>query len=515
MPSKVSMPSWLLVIFVVTTAGFSFMVGQHFDLVPPNTNTYSTPCGGGNLGPQGGIGFNGFYGGGQFPSQSGTGNGPQTGQIGEIFEKTNAYYSWTDQGQGEAVLVEGQLYACGPTGIAPPTIQQVKYHFTISTDLGISWHEFRQTDDPTGYLTYTGTYTPTWSPSGWKPLPTGVIRIHGVTYQDESNQERPIVDGAWLRVDVDVSTSTDGTNLYGPMASDILQLHSGLPAVQWTQDLYQIGQTATVHVDVPALQVGGSTAYYLTILNMNTNSAIGSFSSQPVAQLHGQSSFTVTASMFDPGNINRLRAVVSSQIFNANMQDTATIDNTSLAPILNSVTWNKPLYREGDLVVINITASPNPVSKSPIVKYYVLAHVGGIKYFDGFSTSSSIQFTAANAGPLTVEATAIDQAGRSSGVGRYTETVGPAIDMCVQYPNLPECNNGGGGPISALLLLIYLGLIVTGFVLFFIGGRLPNLIAMVLLRVGGALLILVGVFLATPLAWQAITLAVRGLSPFG
>jgi len=273
-------------------------------------------------------------------------------------------------------------------------------------------------------------------------MPTGILRIHGNTYLDATGVERAIIDGAWLKVVIQVQA-----NQWFDMAYDLSVLRSALPSVSWTKALYGVGDNAVVNYNVPTIKSGGSTAYFLTVTNMNTNTAITGLANVPIAQLSGQFSLAVTSDLFiaSSSNPNRIRATISSQIFNAAMQDTAVIDDPNLAPILNSVTWNKPFYREGDLVVINITATPNPTTRAPIVSYYVFAHVGGIKYYDGFVTTPTVAFTAANAGPLTVEVTAHDTAGRPSAVARFTESVGPAVGLCIQYPQLPQCSGGAGG----------------------------------------------------------------------
>lgn len=469
----------LLVFTILLSFGFGFMVGTRFSIPAPNTATQTVPCGT----------YSGFLAnlgtttaGGLFPQQSGeneVGNGIAAAP-GEIFEKTIYRYSWTDDGQGEAVIVEGRILGCGIVG---GWTTGARYAFFISSDGGQHWDPFKQSDlggTDGNELEYTGASNPgvgtyvcapgqnsQWCiTQGQAKMPTGIMRIHGVNYLDAKGASKPIIDGAWLKVVIQVQA-----NQWFDMAYDIAQLKSAMPTVQWTQDLYQIGQVATVRVDVPITQTtdsqGNHTAYFLTVLNMNDNSVVGSYSSAPITQLHSQVGFTVTAAMFQPGNINRLRAEVDSQIFRAQMQDTATIDNTSLAPTLKSVTWNQPFYREGELVVINVTAEPNGVTHSAIAKYYLLAHVGGIKYYDEFiagasGNSATAQFTAANAGALTVEVTAIDTAGRSSAVGRYTVNVGAAIGVCTQYPNLPECTGGNRGlfdwGIVILVFLLFIGI---------------------------------------------------------
>ncbi len=472
-PGARSQKLWILA--VVGILFFTlFMIGSgRFSVLGPNTSAQSVPCGTypGNLVTT--------TGGGQFPAQSGensVGNGIAASPY-EIFEKTSYYYSWTDQGVSEAIVVEGRILGCGFIGAS---ISGSRYAFFISTNNGASWNVFKQSDlggvdgnELDGSQSSAGTFVcaPTQNQQYCIDiydtlLATRIVRIHGQTYVDAGGTERAIIDGSWLKVVVQVQA-----NQWFDMATDVTVLRSALPAVQWGSAQYAVNSMAVVNYNIPTVLSGGSTAYFLTLTNLNTNAAINGVSNLGLTQLSGQFSFTVTPDMFvsSTSSPNRIRATVSSQIFNAAMQDTSAIDNPSLAPTLNSVTWNKPFYREGDLVIINITATPNLITLAPIVNYYVFAHVGGIKYYDGFTTSPTVTFTAANAGPLTVEVTAHDTAGRPSAVARFTESVGPAIGLCVQYPQLPQCSGVGNFQAPTYWVALMLTALSVGLVLLLLG----------------------------------------------
>jgi hypothetical protein len=490
---------WLLAVTAILFFTLVLVGSGKFSILGPNTSAQSVPCGTypGNLVTT--------TGGGQFPAQSGensVGNGIAAAPY-EIFEKTSYYYAWTDQGVSEAIIVEGRILGCGFIGAS---ISGSRYSFFISTNNGASWDVFKQSDlggpdgnELDGSQSQAGTFVcaPTQNQQycadqGDTLLATRIVRIHGNTYVDGSGTERAIIDGAWLKVVVQVQA-----NQWFDMATDIAVLRSAIPAVQWTKSLYAVGDTAVVNYNIPTVLSTGSTAYFLTVTNLNTNTAISGLSNLGLSQLSGQISFPVTSDMFNPttSNPNRIRATIASQIFNAAMQDTATIDNPSLAPTVTSVRWNKPFYREGDQVVINITAVPNSITNTPIATYYVFAHVGGIKYYDGFTTSATVTFTAANAGPLTVEVTAHDNAGRPSSVARFTEAVGPAIGLCVQYPQIPQCSGGGGNfQVPSYWILIMALSLAIGLVLLLVGLYMSvnPLIRLPFIAIG-ALLTVVGV----------------------
>lgn len=491
----------LVVIALLVGTFFGFGVSRIFklSLPAPNTATQDVPCG-----TYGGFGatLSTTTAGGQYPSQPGentVGNSIAANPY-EIFQKTGIYYSWTDTGYSEPVMVAGRLLGCG---LVAGTFTAVRYAFFISNDGGATWDVFGQSalGGPDGNeLTYTaniggGTFTcfPSQSQQwcidqGAAPLTTSMFQgvpfqIHGVTYLDAKKVEKPIIDGAWLKVVIQVQA-----NQWFDLAYDIAQLKSAMPLVKFQSQrsdsngyaIYQVGDTAVVNYNVPATTVNGATAYYLTVLNLNTNSPIGNLANVPLTQLNGQVTFPVTPDLYVPSlsnstSVDRLRAVIDSQIYHAQMQDIAVVDNVSQAPAMGVVQWNQAFYHEGDTVIINFTAYPNAMTHSPITKFYVLAHIGGIKLFDNFVTAKtnpdgsgygSTTFTASNAGPLTVEVNGYDALGRPTGVGRFTEVVGPATNMCQQYPNLVECTGGGGAfkvPdywVYAMLALLGVGVTV-------------------------------------------------------
>lgn len=450
---KSHLKEWYVVlVFGVLIGSVLGFAGAHlFSIAAPNTATQDIPCG-----TYGGFGatLSTTTAGGQFPIQSGentVGNGIAASP-GEIFEKTNYFYSWTAQGQGEAIVVEGRLLGCG--GIAG-TVTGYRYAFFISTDGGLHWDPFKQSDlggpdgnelswmnsQEAGSFPCLPSQNQQWCiNSGAFNMPTSIIRIHGINYLDASGTSKPIIDGAWLKVVIQVQA-----NQWFDLAYDIAQLHSALPTVNWKAHLYAVGQTATLHYYLPVTLINNGTAYFLTVTNEVTGQTVGAYNLYPLSNPSANIDIPVTADMFAPNADDRLNAKIYSQIFAAAQEDAATIDNTSLAPVLNSVTFNQPFYREGELVVINISASPNAITQSPIVRYFVHAYIGGTDVYEGFTNASTVSFTATTAGVLSVQAQAYDATGRSSANPPYRTNVGAAIGLCVQYPNLPECNGGGGG----------------------------------------------------------------------
>ena len=460
--------SILVVILITVVFALGVLVGLQFSSVSGlnlsyQATTVSNPC---NSMDQ----YKNTQGGGGFPAVPGT-----SPQDGELLDRSQYWISWASDGTSQSIVMEGSFKSCNLPLTFADTVSAIRYAFYINTGNGFVSMETK--DFPQGFLQINFPSSISPPTDTWQTFPAQVVHIDGIQYQDASGVLQPIIDGSILRVQLQFGKCTGGNpcqawNWYGPMAQDEARLQSAIPDVSWEKDLYGVGETAKVHWTVPVTQVNG-TAYYLSIVNMNSGATVSPYNEYPLTSTTGIASVAVTPDMFVVGGINRLRATIDSQVFHAQMQDTATIDNPNLAPTVKSVTWDKPSYREGDTVTVTITATPNPTTKAIIVSYYVLAHIAGLKEFDAFSNSSSVSFTATTSGVLTVEASAIDSAGRSSGVYRASETVGTVVGMCQQYPDLVECKGGGGnGAISLLVAVLEVIAVTIGSVL--LGYFLPE-----------------------------------------
>lgn len=476
----------LLIIVLASSARFAVTLSYN-----PDTQSY---C----VGWDGSIG-----GGGQFPDP----NIPaDIVKRGELFDADKYYVSWAIDGLSESIAVGGAVRSHCRGNIFTAGTTDIRYQFSINTGSGF---ELMQQDDfPSGYIEINvGGGGAVYDQS----VPARVVHIDGTTYRSALGQTKPIIDGSILRVELwQRDSGAPGVSpVWAVGARDEAQLKSAVPAVSWEQDLYQIGDSARVHWTVPVTLVDGVAAYYLTITNMNTGLSIGDWNQKALTTTSGVAEVAVTSAYFVTGGINRIRAEIYSQIFRAAISDTATIDDINKAPIVNSVSFNLPEFREGDQVIVTISASPNPSTASPIAKYYLLASVGGDKLYDAFSTSNRISFIASRTGVLSAEATAIDQAGRSSAVARIQATVGNVIVECEAYPDLPKCKPGGGGAAD-IGFVIGIVLLVTGILLIVFNGILPlPMWARILLIAVGAILVLIGGYFIA--VWLAA--AFKSLTP--
>lgn len=428
----------LVAIIVLLAVGLGFVMGAWSPLIV-------------------GVGFNpdtqtscavDAEGGGQFPDVP-----TDAVKRGEIFDKSTLYYSWLHTGASQSLGVAGAFSQCqGSQAIFFRVPTGARYSWEINNGGGLE--RIVQDELPTGNIPFSGGFTD--SPAR---LAARTVVLDGNTFEDANGKEVAIRDGAVLKVTLEIAVSRDWFNI----ASDQVQLRSAIPEVRWDREIYEIGDTATVRWRIPVVQIEGTPAYHLSISTMNDAAPVGSWSQVPLSSLTGTASVTVTEGMYDPGNINRLRAEVFSQIVRAGIQDTAVVDDIQKAPQLLSVQITPREPREGDEVTVTIDAAPNVGTGSPIVKYYLLASIDGAVIYDSFSTDNVIKLRASRTGVLTAEASAIDAEGRTSRVARVQATVGNVIVDCEVYPDLPKCKSPLAGIPWALIaagLVFVLGLLL-------------------------------------------------------
>ena len=446
---------------------------------------------------------NNVYGGGGFADVP-----TDTVKRGEMFDSGTYYYSWAMDGTSQTIAVQGAVATSCPgnliTAWDPPTV--IRYFFTINN--GNGFVPMKQDDFPEGFIEVPNIIAPGQTPRPGN-LQARPIHIDGTTFltPDKSGKdvEVGIVDGAIFRVELQLGyTPTFGSCCeWKLVAQDESQFLSALADVTRGKDQYQVGETGRFTWQIPVSSVEGVAAYYLSVTNENDQTPVGGWDRKALTTLTGAAEFEVTTGMFVPGQANRVRARLYSQVFQADITDVTVIDDAGLAPKLTSVSFNAKEFREGDQVVVAYTATPNPTSASPIARYHVLAHIGGFVAYDQDTTSTQVSFIAARTGVLQVEVTAYDQAGRPSPVFEVAATVGNVIVDCEVHPELPQCGGGGGGPDTPMVILGVV-LLVAGVAMGLFSGQLPlpqsyklllMVVGVILAIIGGAILVL------TLIAW--------------
>lgn len=474
LPKKQTIGLLALIVIPLTVAlvasGWFLAVGLTYE---PDTQSYCID--------------NNIYGGGGFPDVPG-----QTVKRGELFDGSSYYYSWALDGTSGSIAIQGSWAKVCPGNLNQffdsPT--KLRYFFTINNGKGFV--PMKQDDFPGGFIELAN--------PGPGNLQARTVHIDGISFmtpgQDGKDVEVGINDGAIMRVELQAGY----TPLFGSccewklIAKDETQLLSALADVTRGADQYEVGQTGRFTWQIPVATVDGVAAYYLSVINENDLSAVGGWDRRPLTTLTGAADFEVTSGLFVPGQANRVRARLYSQVFQADVTDVTVIDDLELAPKVTSVSFNAKEFREGDQVVVTYTATPNPTSKSPIVRYHILAHIGGFEAYDQDTTSTQVSFIASRTGILYAEVTAYDEEGRPSPVFEVAATVGNVIVDCEVHPELAQC--GGGGRDAPVFTVLGIVLLVAGVGLVLFNKQIPLPPAYQLfIMVVGAILSLVGGFL--------------------
>jgi len=437
---------------------------------------------------------------------------------GEIYSSTRLWYAWFKDGESRPVTVEARLKDCpqisGPGILA---IDQVYYVFSIDNGDGRGRTGFvndrvpasvhrRDLNIPNGALDVAlGSFSLIIDGFQYKPCDLG-SRLSCEPFSSQGWVT--IRDGAVLRVDVYVERR--GFPAYGPVlvARDEINLRSAIPEVSWSSRAYSIGDTAIANWEIPIVNdEAGNPAYFLSVLDMNTNSPIAGWNRKPLTSETGQARIPVTSAMFSNDAAtcqNQLRAVIYTQIVQADLESTAVQApfDASLGigepPKVTSVTFDRAEYFEGDTIVISYAGT------GTITKWHVTAHIGGLVLYDKDTNDTQISIVGSTTGFLEVEVTAVNEC-QPSEVRKETVTVGEVLpDYCQAFPEHPACKVGAN---DAAIMFLILGIVLVVAGVLIMVGLGPRHVLFVIL---GLALALVG-FVVFVFALLAI---LEGVIPF-
>lgn len=384
-----------------------------------------------------------------------------TGNLrGEVWSTTVIWYSWFKDGKSRPATVEARTVSCGNLGLDFYP-DRVKYDFYYSEN-GNDWVSFHQDLIP------LSTWTGTMSGTGIGPTGSFVLVIQGAefclvdtTSGCPAGQVHAIKDGAALKVQVDVSRVGFPSWPWQRIADDQVALRNAASRVWWGADHYVIGQTAVVNYETPTrTDETGAPAYFLSVIDCNTNAALPGFERVPLNATSGNFAIPVVSSMFSNNSAtcqNRLRAEILTQLIVANLQDTAIQAPVSIGgappPVVTEITLDKPKYFEGDTAIVSWKSTGN------VTKYHVTVDIDALVLFDGDVPvgTNSVSVRVPRTGVLQAQVTALNYC-QPSGVKRAYATVGDSYpSMCQAYPDLPECR----APNYLGILFAVLGLILT------------------------------------------------------
>jgi hypothetical protein len=423
---------------------------------------------------------------------------------GEVYSGTRLWYAWFKDGESRPVTVEARLKDCeqisGPGILA---IDHVYYVFSIDNGDGRGFTGFvndrlpasvhaRELNIPSGAIDIAlGSFSLIVGGFQYKPCD-----IAGRLSCEPSSSQGwvTIRDGAVLKVDVHVERR--GFPAYGPVlvATDQINLRSAIPEVTWSSRAYEIGDTAVANWEIPVVNdEAGNAAYFLTILDMNTNTPIAGWNRRPLTSETGQARIPVTSAMFSNDAAtcqNQLRAVIHSQLIQADLESTAIQAPFDAAigvgdpPEVTRLTFDRAEYFEGDPVTISYAGT------GTITKWHVTAHIAGLVVYDKDTSATEVSFTAPASGFLEVQVTAYNGC-QPSEVRKETATVGEVLpDYCQAFPEHPACKDvTNDAALASLILGIVLA--VGGFLIFlYLGPRhIVFVIVGLLVTFAGVLLI--------------------------
>ncbi len=426
---------------------------------------------------EGNTGVRGF---GRFPDLAGDARAR-----GEIWSSTRLWYAWFSDGESRPAVVEGVMKDCGPLGSPLFWPDHAVYAFDYSED-GSSWTPFYQDRIPTGSLVSSFSV-----PFGASELPLGAFEIIldgfercrvETTRGCPLGESVPIKDGSALRVSV--SVRRDGWPSYGPqlIAQDEIELRSAIPDLRFSKAGYLVGETAIISWRIPtttyqACDASGSCttqpAYFLEVLDMNTNGAIPGFNRIPLTTTSGSLQIPITGSLISndlASCANRLRAIMYTPIIVADLDETslrwpeASITGGD-APTITSIVFDKPEYREGDLVKVSWTVD------GTADRFHVTAHIGGMVVFDQDVDGTAVSFTAPRTGTLEVSVTGYNRC-TPSDVVKGLRTIGNQYPgLCELFSEIPQCAGTNLLKLIAAVLAV-IGIFASFLLVFFLAVRI-------------------------------------------
>jgi len=393
-----------------------------------------------------------YYGAGQYPDD-------------ELLSTDKVWLSWVSDGTGVPFSVAGKYKRCAGAWYA----NSYGNRYVFSLDVGDGFKGFAQDDFPNGFIAPPNADQGLLikGEGGWsRGVDAREIRLDGTTvrFLDDSDPAS-IVDGAVLRVQLQVKYQhLFQAETWGTIAQDEATLRYGIPTLTRGAELYEVGETWEFRWSgLPFTETeDGTTAYYMTVTDLNTNAPLAGWDRRPLDATSGIASGIVTAGMFKLQGANAIRAEVYSPVFRASVTDSSVIDDKDLAPTLDTLEWNQPEFREGDTITVTYSATPNPSTGKAITRYHVLINIDGAILFDQDTTGTSVSVSASRTGNVYGEVRAYDEDGRPSATRQIQATVGNVIDICEVKPDLPQCVGQGSGwvAIVAALAVFVLGLLL-------------------------------------------------------
>ena len=390
----------------------------------------------------------------------------------QIWSTQDVYFSWFKDGKSRPASVEGGIRSCEDVSLPHVFVSDVFYRFSYSEN-GLNWNGATNDDFPAGQrhvtvdleqpltgsiraffgaveLTIDG-FTLDLCGTRTRGSPDNVPLTVAAMTCDATEIGHQIKDGAALLVEV---FAYDRTRDSGPIffGSDQVNLRDASAAIDFSQEGYVVGETATVRWTSPTatyVECTGSgdsatcverPAYFYSVYDMNTNTPISGMERVPVGTRTGSKSFEITSDLFSR-NLNtcqnRVRAVLYTELVQVAEADSSVADLSYSAtqPTVTDLTLSKVDIREGDTVTVTWNVVGNAT------RIHLTVWLQGINLVDkdlpGSARSYSFQADRSGFGKVMVTVLDRCQPSPTKTQAFAVENVTPGL--CDLFPDVAEC----------------------------------------------------------------------------
>lgn len=442
---------------------------------------------------------------------------------GELFTRTVAYYSFDPLGESLPITVQGVIQSCTSKSLEDFFIGlwgfgdiQITYAYVFFIDNGDGFKPLYASNDiPEGKAAFTFPLRGLTAVTRY-PFDAFEFQIDGYEFcnvpivegkQCPADERELIVHGAVLKVAVVLGTTKHTDSHF---ALDELNLFSARGTCTWERDAYQVGETAVLNCDVPVVfDERGVPMFYLTVVDENTNRAVGGWDDKPLREKGVRISIPVTADLFQ-GNgtcVNRLFARLSTQLVTvAGKRTSIQPDAVALRasggtpPTVETITFNADEYFEGDTVKVSWTTS------GKVTKVFVAARIGPFErtfWFNG-SDPGAVSFVAPITGMLQVEVVAYADCLPSAVKTEYIGVGNRQPAYCTSHPDDPACRVADNAGAIAILVALVFGALAFLYVFVTVHKPLPLKLALALVAAVVVAVVVYLVVAAAVSAWAGI-----------
>lgn len=341
----------------------------------------------------------------------------------ELLQDDEYVASWASDFLGQLVTYEGKYTG---NDLLPCVGEAWRYKVEVNT--GTGWGVVADQNGPSGNIAFL---------FGWYVAPAATFQLKNEPH------------GSGLRVSMwvkchDLFAEWEEGKDVRLLAVDEARILGGIGTVQWSKQIYEVGETASLNVRVPYVTDGEGHGWKVTIFSTAQNRIV--FEDFVRAEVSSIPYVTTTADFSSAsGCRNELQAILTNEIFDKSFDAAAVVDASALSPSVTITGVNPSQPKQGETFTVTWTTTPNPQTGSKIEKIVVRYGWNDPREVVLPGTATTYSFVMGQAGTLHVEVIAYDGGCR------------PALDEVYVSVNEPPNEGGPGGgfafPIWAGLVL--------------------------------------------------------------